>query len=334
MNLADKIIKLRKKNGWSQEDLADKLEISRQSVSKWESEQSLPDVEKIVHMSKLFGVTTDYLLNEEIEVEEKNEGSIDEDAKVLNKEDVASYIKCVKKTSVLKAVAVGLAGLAAFAWFLFEYLALEQSTLIGGIIAGVLSAGAVGVICTAEHMLDKFKAITSTRKFTLGFGVQTYIKDDDAEYHRTYAIISTICSVISVLMIAAVIVATLVLGTINTPTGTLLSAISFLTLGFTIAMLVLVSSRKDAYKSLLKEGDFSDERYQLKKGRDFFSVIYLASVIFIVVVIAKTMADTMIMSGVLILALLMYLVISRIITKVYENRKEKEKKEKLEQKQG
>ena len=60
MILADKIIGLRKKNGWSQEELADKMNISRQAVSKWESAQTLPDLEKILQLSALFGVTTDY----------------------------------------------------------------------------------------------------------------------------------------------------------------------------------------------------------------------------------------------------------------------------------
>ena len=62
MILADKIIEMRKKNGWSQEELADQLEVSRQSVSKWESAQSVPDMNKILRLSELFGVSTDYLL--------------------------------------------------------------------------------------------------------------------------------------------------------------------------------------------------------------------------------------------------------------------------------
>ena len=70
MILADKIIGLRKKNGWSQEELADKMNISRQAVSKWESAQTLPDLEKILQLSALFGVTTDYLLKDEIEDED------------------------------------------------------------------------------------------------------------------------------------------------------------------------------------------------------------------------------------------------------------------------
>lgn len=62
MILADKIIAMRKKNGWSQEELAEKLNVSRQSVSKWESAASIPDINKILELSKIFGVTTDYLL--------------------------------------------------------------------------------------------------------------------------------------------------------------------------------------------------------------------------------------------------------------------------------
>ncbi|MGM9669597.1 MAG: helix-turn-helix domain-containing protein [Faecousia sp.] len=62
MNIADRIQHLRKTKGISQEELADKLGVSRQSVSKWESEQSSPDIEKIILMSDFFEVTTDYLL--------------------------------------------------------------------------------------------------------------------------------------------------------------------------------------------------------------------------------------------------------------------------------
>lgn len=59
MILSEKIIMLRKKYGWSQEELAERMDISRQSVSKWESGASIPDLERIVSMSQLFGVTTD-----------------------------------------------------------------------------------------------------------------------------------------------------------------------------------------------------------------------------------------------------------------------------------
>ena len=62
MNMADRIQYLRKQKSFSQEELADKVGVSRQAVSKWESEQSSPDLEKIIIMSELFEVTTDYIL--------------------------------------------------------------------------------------------------------------------------------------------------------------------------------------------------------------------------------------------------------------------------------
>ena len=62
MTMADRILTLRKARGISQEELADKIGVSRQAVSKWESEQSSPDLEKIILLSDYFEVTTDYLL--------------------------------------------------------------------------------------------------------------------------------------------------------------------------------------------------------------------------------------------------------------------------------
>jgi transcriptional regulator with XRE-family HTH domain len=62
MNIADRIQSLRKNKGISQEELADKVGVSRQAVSKWESEQSVPDLDRVIIMSEYFGVTTDYIL--------------------------------------------------------------------------------------------------------------------------------------------------------------------------------------------------------------------------------------------------------------------------------
>ena len=88
MILADKIINLRKKNGWSQEELAEKLNVSRQAVSKWEGAQSTPDLEKILMMSKIFGVTTDFLVKDEIEMEEISENAENSEEKTKRKRNV------------------------------------------------------------------------------------------------------------------------------------------------------------------------------------------------------------------------------------------------------
>ena len=65
MNLADKILELRKKKGLSQEELAEVLNVSRQTISRWEVGTALPDAINLVQLSKVFEVSTDYLLNEE-----------------------------------------------------------------------------------------------------------------------------------------------------------------------------------------------------------------------------------------------------------------------------
>lgn len=83
MNIADRIQHLRKSKGVSQEELADKIGVSRQAVSKWESEQSTPDLEKIIIMSDFFGVTTDYILKGIEPVEDKEQKSKELYSRVL-----------------------------------------------------------------------------------------------------------------------------------------------------------------------------------------------------------------------------------------------------------
>lgn len=89
MTLSEKIMNLRKKKGWSQEELAERLDISRQSVSKWESGESVPTLEKVIRISEIFEVSTDYLLKDDFKEEktDKRESSI-----YMNKIEESSYI--------------------------------------------------------------------------------------------------------------------------------------------------------------------------------------------------------------------------------------------------
>ena len=88
MNISQKILLQRKKKGISQEDLANALNVSRHAVSKWESSQSVPDMDKIVALSSYFNITTDYLLKDEIETIDgaDNYSSKNVDMQMLNKE--------------------------------------------------------------------------------------------------------------------------------------------------------------------------------------------------------------------------------------------------------
>ena len=119
MILADKIITLRKKAGWSQEELAQQLNVSRQSVSKWEGAQSVPDMDKVVQMSRLFSVTTDFLLKDELSEEEPApEGGVNHSAMqaLLEEEDYTRENKA--KSPVIGAVS-GIYWLLVTAVYLF-----------------------------------------------------------------------------------------------------------------------------------------------------------------------------------------------------------------------
>ena len=92
MILADKITEERKKNGWSQEELANQLGVSRQAVSKWESAGAVPDLQRILQMSELFGVSTDYLLKDEMKAEN-----------ITYHESTESYAELLKKVTMENA---------------------------------------------------------------------------------------------------------------------------------------------------------------------------------------------------------------------------------------
>lgn len=71
MTIAEKIKKLRKDNNMTQEDLAEKLHVSRQTISKWETNVVIPDADNIVSICKLFNITTDELLDYKVETVQK-----------------------------------------------------------------------------------------------------------------------------------------------------------------------------------------------------------------------------------------------------------------------
>ena len=123
MILADKIMCLRKKNGWSQEELANEINVSRQSVSKWENESAVPEIEKIILLSNIFNVSTDYLLREDSEEECINIGEkvppIDA-PKVLSTQEVHMYINESSKLARYRATGVSLFILAVTVFILIS----------------------------------------------------------------------------------------------------------------------------------------------------------------------------------------------------------------------
>lgn len=128
MSIAERIMNLRKKEGWSQEELADRLGVSRQSVSKWESGASVPDINRILEMSELFGVSTDHLLkgegNDSSEAQEKIVLTVDEpEGRRMTSQEINSFMEATATFSrkiatgvtlciISPSLLIGLAGLS------------------------------------------------------------------------------------------------------------------------------------------------------------------------------------------------------------------------------
>lgn len=161
MNLADKIIMLRKKRGWSQEELAERMGVTRQSISKWEGAQSVPELEKIIAMSELFGVSTDFLLKNdgqetaETEAPSPAAGKKDENPRV-GVDEIGEYFEKKRKMSSRTATATALCVLSPVTLLLLGALSDEAAGLLPETLAvgiGLLTLFAMVDVAVALFLL-------------------------------------------------------------------------------------------------------------------------------------------------------------------------------------
>ena len=193
MILADKIIKLRKKNGWSQEELAEKMDVSRQAVSKWESAQTIPDIGKILQLGELFGVTTDDLLKDEIEAEEFIDSASDSTVKRISIEEANTYIEQRKRASLQIAIATFLCILSPITLFILGALSETQNSFIseavGSVIglvvlfAFVLCAVPIYIFCGFKN--EKFEFLDKSVPFELEYGVKGIVTERKKQFSRS-----------------------------------------------------------------------------------------------------------------------------------------------------
>ena len=193
MILADKIITLRKKNGWSQEELAEQVGVSRQAISKWESAQSVPDLDKILRMSEIFGVTTDFLLKDEIETEEYT-GSTSQDSPLrsVSMEEAHEYLVYKHKASVKIALGVLLCILSPICLILLggladvgkisEALAAAFGT---GCLLGMVAI-AVGIFVATALVGKKWEFLEEDNTFELSYGVDGMVREKSAAFTPQY----------------------------------------------------------------------------------------------------------------------------------------------------
>ena len=278
MIMADKIIRLRKKNGWSQEELADKLDVSRQAVSKWEAAQSVPNLDKILQLSDLFGVTTDYLLKDEIEDEEFTDNDDVSSVKKITLEDANKYLDTVKTNSKKTALATFLCIISAIP--MLALIAVSQiksvglsenvATAIGIGFLIVIVAGAVAIFIYVESINEPFEFIDKG-EFSTEYGVKGMVTERKKEYkneHTKDIIFGVIMCVISPipLLIAAFWSIDFVM--------VLTVALLLFIVGIGVMKLVKTNSYWDAMLNLLSEEEFAEERKKENKLVDRLETIY------------------------------------------------------------
>lgn len=216
MILADKIINLRKKNGWSQEELAEKLGVTRQSISKYEGAQSIPDLDKILKLSEIFGVTTDYLIKDELEEEEyapsqmqENESESDRSVHKVTMEMANEYLQIIDWTAGKTAFATMLCILSPIVLLMLgamsempDYHISENAAAgIGICVLIVLIAIAVTIFILCGMKTKKYEFMEKEDMET-AYGVSGMVKEKRDAYHSPYVtqlVIGITCCICSVI---------------------------------------------------------------------------------------------------------------------------------------
>ena len=268
MILADKIIELRKKNGWSQEELAEKLGVSRQAVSKWEGAQSVPDIQRILEMSRLFGVSTDYLLKDDMDFgsEAITESAAESDSPLrrVDMETASAFLAFRRNWAPRIALAVFLLIISPVALIMLgafsEYGVLDISENaaggIGVIILLLLVAGAVSIFIIYGMKNQPYEFLEKENIDT-AYGVTGMVR----EYKERCA---AVCSTQIVLGVVLCILSVLPLfGALCVTEDELVILLCVCLLLVIVAVgvvfLVLAGMNRGAANMLLQEGDYSRE---------------------------------------------------------------------------
>lgn len=270
MILADKIMELRKKSGWSQEELADKLGVSRQAVSKWEGASSIPDLERIIAMSRLFGVTTDYLLKDEIEGEVPVPA--EEPVSTLRRvsmEAAGEYLRLVRKNAGPVALAVGACIVAPIPLLMMivlgdmNRLPAGAAVLTGLVIMLVVVACAVAVFIRWGMKKEPF-AFLDKEPIETAYGVSGMVREQQKAHRGTF-VRNIVMGVVLCLLSPLPLLCT-----------ALLTQIAIFVMAGVCVLLVLVAAAvtlivsacivEGSFQRLLEEGDYTRARKQVSNS--------------------------------------------------------------------
>lgn len=260
MILADKIIRLRKKNGWSQEELADRIHVSRQAVSKWEAAQTTPDLEKILQLSRLFGVTTDYLLKDELETEAFTDETLEPSVRSVTMEEANIYLSHRKWAAVRIALATVLCILSPVCLILM--LGASESAILPvnenfAVFCGLAILLVMVSVAVAMFLYVGFKhnpyEFLEKEEFELAYGVSGMIRERQKAFKDTY----TKCNIIGVcLCILAPVFPILSIFTIDGMLIVGLLAAMFVIVSVAVWLFVWGGVQWASTERLLREGEY------------------------------------------------------------------------------
>ena len=286
MILAEKIVNLRKKMGWSQEELAEQLGVSRQSVSKWESEQSLPDMDKIVKMSTVFSVSTDYLLKDELSDLDDRAPQVEQEDTGLRRvtmEEASRYMEI--RTNSASGIALSTLLCVASPIIMLFLIALSESPLVTisenaavgtGLCVLILmvARGVVGFIRTSSAASDF--AFLEKEPFETEYGVSSVVRKRKEEYKERYTRINTICTVMCIVSVIPLFISIC----FNAPDFVFIMDVCFILLMVAFASygFVLASTVMGCYNKLLEEGDYTRDEKSKSPVMAGFNAIYWLSV--------------------------------------------------------
>lgn len=188
MTFSEKILKLRKEKGLSQELLAEKLNTTRQAISKWENGQGYPETEKLLMLGNIFEVSIDYLLKDTVEQNNENQNGY-----YVSKEIAEEYLRSQRKISKYIAIGFSLLIFSTIPYFVFK-----QDPVIYTILISIITVLGIGAITAGFLAEDRY---TMFKKETLLFD-QNYLKELKVRYEdvkKKYAVVMIVgvCSIVA-----------------------------------------------------------------------------------------------------------------------------------------
>ena len=279
MILGEKIMELRKKNGWSQEELAGKLKVSRQSVSKWESAMSVPELDKVLQLSEIFEVSTDYLLKDDKE-EDYVPGNPETVAmRKVTMEEAQEFIRVRKEASLWIPAGVAACILSPVPLFLLQGM-WEEGRLtvsedlasgIGFALLLLIVAAAVGSFILTGMKLGKYEWMEK-EEFELCYGIAGMVKErleaEAAGFSRKIAVGVIFC----ILSCVPLFLLSVLNGSKIVQAGGLVFLLLMVAAG--VYLLISAGIRKGSYEQLLQEGDYTREAKEASRIIGRIAAVY------------------------------------------------------------